>query len=732
MAAITVTATQGGVTKNGMILRVRVLVGSDTAANIAAGTCKGTQSAAAAHSIALTTTRAGSVVWCAMENGNAGANNPSAGNSSLDDVPDATNAQQYGTIFQTTPTVTPGAFTSGSADSFPGGAASLEILPAISGGTISYDASGPALASTTAATTVTTASFTPPAGTVLMALVSSAGGTGVVTMALSDSSGLVWTPVVEAHATSEQYAGIWLATVPSGTVGRQLTANPGKTWKRRYWHVTRELIQFPILQVAGATAQETVNAESATATAVVTIPGSTAQLSITAPAGTPVATVVGTTAAVSVSAIAGTPTVTLLGPTANVTVNAESAGAGVVLYQAAVPIANPGPAWLRVFRDNRRQQTFNPAPQTLVTGVTASVTVAAESATATPQIAIQGVTAQVSIAAIAGTPVTTVVGTTAQETVNSVAGTPVITIIGATAQANVNAETGSVAMFAPATARAQPGAAWLRVFQYNRRQQAFSSVAPTPTTTVIGVTANVTVNAETGSVLTIPQSPVPVAYPGPSWLRRYRHRQFDFGLSIPPVRHPLALGGTEADENLYGGTVDFDLFDGTAVADRFDGLADFDFIDGTGVTTTTTIFAGTANDENTYGGVPDFDFLDGTQIGWTMQAQNITLGEFNDESIDVAITQNASAFNLTGFSLRAYFKVAAGDLDSAGTTLTLSSVGGGAPITITNTAGGLATIVIAKVNLQNANFTFWRVDVVNTGTSLQNTAIYGTVTTRLL
>lgn len=705
MAAITVTATQGGSTANGMILRVRVVVGADTLAHIAAGTCKGTQSGGARHELTtLTTTRIGSVVWGVLENANAGANNPDAGNSSLDDVPDATNGQQYGTVFQTTPTVTPGAFTSGSADSFPGGYACLEILPLNSGGTITYDASGPALAQTFAATTITTASFTPPAGTLLMALVSSNAGAGIGTMTVSDSSGLTWTAVEQANATGEKYTGIWLATVPSTAGGViYFPARPGRTWRRRFGHeyIQRQL-EFgpatPITTVIGATASVTANAETSGAQTVVTVPGSTAQVNITAPAGTPVTTVIGATASVTVAAIAGTPVttvvgttaqetvaapagipvVTVTGSTAQVTANAETGT--VVAFAAPVPqpMALPGPAWRKHFRPHALQlPSTPPIPTNIVTGVTAQETVAAPAGA--PVITVSGATAQVNVAAIAGTPTATVVGVAAQVNVAAIAGTPTVTVIGTTAQVTANAEAGSVVAFQPSP------------------------------------------------VITLP------ALPGPAWLRHFRrHQNLGLGPTVPPVRHPLALGGTEADENLYGGTVDFDLFDGTAVADRFDGLADFDFIDGTGVTTTTTIFAGTANDENTYGGVPDFDFLDGTQIGWTMQAQNITLGEFNDESIDVAITQNASAFNLTGFSLRAYFKVAAGDLDSAGTTLTLSSVGGSAPITITNTAGGLATIVIAKVNLQNANFTFWRVDVVNTGTSLQNTAIYGTVTTRLL
>src|SRR3954447_25702740 len=56
------------------------------------------------------------------------------------------------------------------------------------------DASSPAIASTSAATTVTTASFTPPAGSLILALVGSDGTAGVNTIIImSDSLSGTWT-----------------------------------------------------------------------------------------------------------------------------------------------------------------------------------------------------------------------------------------------------------------------------------------------------------------------------------------------------------------------------------------------------------------------------------------------------------------------------------------------------------------------------------------------------------
>ena len=108
-----------------------------------------------------------------------------------------------------------------------------------------------------------------------------------------------------------------------------------------------------------------------------------------------------------------------------------------------------------------------------------------------------------------------------------------------------------------------------------------------------------------------------------------------------------------------------------------------------------------------------------------MQTQGITLSEFNDESINLAITQNGSAFNLAGVTVDMFFKANAGDSDSAGSTLKLSSGGGSPAITITNAAGGLATATLASSFLQSEPYNFYRVDVVVSG--LRSTCVYGAV-----
>ena len=89
----------------------------------------------------------------------------------------------------------------------------LEILPS---GTITTDASSPASVDTFTAQTVTTAAFTPPPGSLLVAMVTAAATFGdAVTMSVTDSSGLLtWVQVVPAASTGNGYAGIWTAQVP--------------------------------------------------------------------------------------------------------------------------------------------------------------------------------------------------------------------------------------------------------------------------------------------------------------------------------------------------------------------------------------------------------------------------------------------------------------------------------------------------------------------------------------
>jgi hypothetical protein len=206
---LTVTATQGGSTNPGILLRVLVL---DNAA-VAGSPATASQSAAAAHQASVTTTIAGSVVYGTVIDGADSAVTMHAGCTAIDNITDATNTLCYAT-FHTAATVTPGAATVGATATDPGGMAALEVRP--SGGSITTDASSPAVADSTTATAITSAGFTPPGGTLLVALVSAGGlGGDVTTMTLADSYGLTWHAAVQAHAAGQFYAGVWYAEAPA-------------------------------------------------------------------------------------------------------------------------------------------------------------------------------------------------------------------------------------------------------------------------------------------------------------------------------------------------------------------------------------------------------------------------------------------------------------------------------------------------------------------------------------
>ena len=119
-------------------------------------------------------------------------------------------------------------------------------------------------------------------------------------------------------------------------------------------------------------------------------------------------------------------------------------------------------------------------------------------------------------------------------------GTPSAVVAGLAAQVTVNAGTGSVVTSVPfAPQPLQPGPAWKRLFRH--RQQ---PPAAAPAVTVAGLTAQVTVSAETGSVLTAtPYAPLP-SVPGRSWLRMFRHRQQDSGPQAPAGTSTTVTGLT--------------------------------------------------------------------------------------------------------------------------------------------------------------------------------------------
>lgn len=95
-----------------------------------------------------------------------------------------------------------------------GGAACLEIPPMPGGVPVSEDPSAPPPVSATSAKTLTTARFTPPMGSLLVAMISAAGGTGVTVA--DDNGQLTWVEQAYWAAGTSGYAGVWTAPVVCG------------------------------------------------------------------------------------------------------------------------------------------------------------------------------------------------------------------------------------------------------------------------------------------------------------------------------------------------------------------------------------------------------------------------------------------------------------------------------------------------------------------------------------
>jgi hypothetical protein len=182
---------------------------------------------------------------------------------------------------------------------------------------------------------------------------------------------------------------------------------------------------------------------------------------------------------------------------------------------------------------------------------------------------------------------------------------------------------------------------------------------------------------------------------------------------VTPARQPQNLGGSEVDANLLGGTAtvltSITVY-GTTYTSTYVQLSD--------VSGTATVV------QNILGGTTAIiDPFTSTAIGWTMQEVDIHLAEFNDETLNLAITSGGSAQNLTGIELDMFLKTKAGVLDTDPSTIKLSTVTG--EISITNPTGGLVTAAIPAMDLLGIGIGFYRVDLVVSGK--RNTAIYGIV-----
>ena len=247
--AYTVTATEGANAVNGVLLRVKVLTGAAAAASQTGASKTADAGSSPFYDQSITTTVTGSIVYGALADGaNNSAFTADARTTLIDNFSDGVQFCQYATWRATSATGTPGATTLGASSNAGdhGVYAAAEILPS---GTITEDASAPAAASTTAATAVTTASFTPPAGSLLVAIVSHCSS-GVSSITISNTGGtLIWTQLAYISVAGGTGNGVWVAQVPAAG-GGVAAAVPGQTWLRRFHH--RQQPGFPPGPVAAA------------------------------------------------------------------------------------------------------------------------------------------------------------------------------------------------------------------------------------------------------------------------------------------------------------------------------------------------------------------------------------------------------------------------------------------------------------------------------------------------
>jgi hypothetical protein len=205
--SFTVTATQSGTAiTTGAGLLVEVLTNTATVQN---GVSTTNQSSAA-YSKAITTTVAGSFVYGGV--GGSTATPVATASSTIVGTPVLQNAFWFGAVRSTSATGTPGSVTIGASNTYSNvGVGLFEVL---ANGTITIDGSSTAEVAVNG-TAATTAAFTPPAGSLLVACVVTASAGATIT----DTSGLGLTWVLKNTGVySNGFAGVFIAQMPSASL----------------------------------------------------------------------------------------------------------------------------------------------------------------------------------------------------------------------------------------------------------------------------------------------------------------------------------------------------------------------------------------------------------------------------------------------------------------------------------------------------------------------------------
>lgn len=136
---------------------------------------------------------------------------------------------------------------------------SIALLEILKGTGLAEDASSPAGSGFSAVTSMTTAAFAPPVGSLLVLMVTANGNAGVNGIHVTDTSGLglTWTEQPsKQNGAGNGYSGVWTAQVPSGashTATAALTVTPSFSAARSHGqHRSASLTVVPAFSAARA------------------------------------------------------------------------------------------------------------------------------------------------------------------------------------------------------------------------------------------------------------------------------------------------------------------------------------------------------------------------------------------------------------------------------------------------------------------------------------------------
>lgn len=210
--SFTVTATESGSTQSGVSMALLVFTGAAVSQPGTTGGATGTTA-----NLMINPTGNGSYIIGAILGGNA----TFTAESGTTYLQNNTNAGLHWIQFRDAGGTTAGnTETVGSTSTANG--ISVVAAEILASGTLAIDSSTPAATAYANALSNTTASFTPPAGALLALLVCSNGAGGVVSISVSDTSGLglTWTEQEKQNGAGHGYTGVWTAQMPvSATVG---------------------------------------------------------------------------------------------------------------------------------------------------------------------------------------------------------------------------------------------------------------------------------------------------------------------------------------------------------------------------------------------------------------------------------------------------------------------------------------------------------------------------------